>query len=280
MDSVARLVAEKLGSRLGQPVVIDSRPGAGGTLGLALASKAPADGHTLVIAADSYLTVSPRLLKGAAAHAFKDLVPIIELGASPMVLVAHPSLKVASMSEYIAKARVQPGISYASAGLGSPHHLNMALLEQNLKLQQNHVPYKGGPQAFNDVLGGHASLMFIVMSTADSHIKSGALIPLGVSSAKRMPDYPSIPAISETVPGYESEFWFAIFAPPGTPAPIAQQLNGHLAAVLAEPAVIKSMKTIGMSPVLDTSSAGLSRKLQRDDERMSKLLQNLGLKPE
>ena len=249
-------------------------------MGLALASKAPADGHTLVIAADSYLTVSPRLLKGAAAHAFKDLVPIIELGASPMVLVAHPSLKVASMSEYIARARVQPGISYASAGLGSPHHLNMALLEQNLKLQQNHVPYKGGPQAFNDVLGGHASLMFIVMSTADSHIKSGALIPLGVSSAKRMPDYPSIPAISETVPGYESEFWFAIFAPPGTPAPIAQQLNGHLAAVLAEPAVIKSMKTIGMGPVLDTSSAGLSRKLQRDDERMSKLLQNLGLKPE
>ncbi|OZI62756.1 MULTISPECIES: Bug family tripartite tricarboxylate transporter substrate binding protein [Bordetella] len=281
MDAVARLIAQRLGPRLGQSVVVDNRPGVGGTLGVAQAAKGPADGHTLVIVADSYLTVSPRLLKGAAAQTFKDLVPIIELGASPMVLVAHPSLKVATMAEYVAKARAQPGkIAYASAGLGSPHHLNMALLEQQLGLKQNHVPYKGGPQAFNDVLAGHADLMFIVMSTAEPHIKSGALVALGVSGAKRLTDFPSIPAIAEVAPGYESEFWFAVFAPPGTPPAVAQRLNRDIAAVLSEPEVVKGMKSVGMGAVPDTSSAALALKLRRDDEKMARLIQSLGLQPE
>jgi tripartite-type tricarboxylate transporter receptor subunit TctC len=281
MDAVARLVAQRLSPLIGQTVLIDNRPGVGGTLGVGQAVKAPADGHTLVIAADSYLTVSPRLLKGASAQAFKDLVPIIEIGSSPMVLVANPALQVSTMAEYIAKARAQPGkISYASAGLGSPHHLNMALLEQQTGLKQNHVPYKGGPQAFNDVLGGHADLMFIVMSTAAPHIKSGAVVPLGVSSAGRLKDYPSIPAIAEAVSGYESEFWFAIFAPPGTPAAVARRLNHDFAAALAEAEVVKGMATIGMSAVSDTSAAALARKLRRDDEKMAKLIQSLGLRAE
>jgi len=281
MDAVARLIAQRLGPRLGQSVVVDNRPGVGGSLGVAQAAKAPADGHTLVIVADSYLTVSPRLLKGATAQTFKDLVPIIELGTSPMVLVAHPSLKVATMAEYVAKARAQPGkIAYASAGLGSPHHLNMALLEQQLGLKQNHVPYKGGPQAFNDVLAGHSDLMFIVMSTAEPYIKSGALVALGVSGAKRLPDFPSIAAIAEVAPGYESEFWFAVFAPSGTPPSVVQRLNRDIAAVLSEPEVVKGMKSVGMGTVPDTSAAVLALKLRRDDEKMAKLIQSLGLQPE
>lgn len=281
MDAVARLIAPRLSAQLGQSVVVDNRPGVGGTLGLAQAAKAAPDGHTVVIAADSYLTVSPRLIKGVATQAVKGLVPVIELGSSPMVLVAHPSLKVATMAEYIAKARAQPGkIGYASAGLGSPHHLNMALLEQQLGLRQNHVPYKGGPQAFNDVLGGHADLMFIVMSTAEPHIKSGALIPLGVSGAKRLPDFPSIPAIAETVPGYESEFWFALFAPAGTPAPVVQRLNREIAMLLADPGIAKGMKTIGMRTPSDSSINALADKWRRDDNRMGKLIQSLALQPE
>lgn len=281
MDAVARLIAPRLAAQLGQSVVVDNRPGVGGTLGLAQAAKAAPDGHTLVIAADSYLTVSPRLVKGVATQAVKALVPVIELGASPMVLVAHPSLKVATMAEYIAKARAQPGkIAYASAGQGSPHHLNMALLEQQLGLRQNHVPYKGGPQAFNDVLGGHADLMFIVMSTAGPHIRSGSLVALGVSSAARLPDFPSIPAIAETVPGFESEFWFAVFAPAGTPAPVVQRLNRDIATVLAEAGVAKGMKTIGMRPAPDSSAAALAAKWRRDDERIGKLIQSLALQPE
>lgn len=281
MDAVARLIAPRLASRLGQSVVVDNRPGVGGTLGLAQAAKAAPDGHTLVIAADSYLTVSPRLVKGVATQAVKSLVPVIELGSSPMVLVAHPSLKVATLAEYIAKARAQPGrIAYASAGLGSPHHLNMALLEQQLGVRQNHVPYKGGPQAFNDVLGGHADLMFIVMSTAEPHIKSGALIALGVSSAGRLPDFPAIAAISEAVPGYESEFWFGVFAPAGTPAPVIQRLNREIAAVLADASVAKGMKTIGMQAPSDSSTQALASKWRRDDERMGKLIQSLALQPE
>ncbi len=281
MDAVARLLAQHLGPRLGQPVVVDNRPGVGGTLGVAQAAKATPDGHTLVIAADSYLTVSPRLLKGAALQPMKDLAPVIEIGSSPMVLVAHPSMNVRSLGEYIAKARAEPGtITYASAGMGSPHHLNMALLEQQAGLKQNHVPYKGGPQAFNDVLGGHAHAMFIVMSTAEAHIKSGKLIALGVSGKKRLPDFPSVPAIADAVPGYESEFWFAIFAPAATPAPVVERLNRELAAVVAQPEVVKGLKAIGMSPVTDATTKALAEKLRREDEKMARLIQSAGLRPQ
>lgn len=279
LDAVARLIAQRLGPRLGQAVVVDNRPGVGGTLGIALAAKAPPDGHTLVVVADSFLTVSPRLLKGSTPQGFKELVPVIELGSSPMVLVAHPSLKVASLAEYIAKARANGAtISYASGGLGSPHHLYMALLEQQLGFRQNHVPYKSGPHGFKDVLAGHADLTFIVMSTAEAHIKSGALVPLGVTSARRLPEHPGIPAIAETVPGYESEFWFAVFAPPRTPAAVVERLNQDIAAVLAQPEVIQSMTSIGMRLPPDTRAATLAAKLAREDEKMARLLRSLDLR--
>lgn len=281
LDAVARVLAQHLGPKLGQPVVVESRPGVGGTLGVIQAAKAPADGHTLVLAADAYLTVSPRMLKGAALQPMKDLVPVIEVGSSPMVLVAHPSLNVRSMADYIAKVRAEPGtLTYASAGVGSPHHLNMALLEQMAGLKQNHVSYKGGPQAFNDVLGGHAQAMFISMSTADPHIKSGKLIALGVSGKKRLPEFPSVPAIAETVPGYESEFWFAVYAPAATPAPVVDRLNRDIAAVVAQPEVAKGLKAAGMTPVADTSTKALAEKLKREDAKMAHLIQSIGLRPE
>lgn len=279
MDAVARLIAKHLGPRLGQSVVIDNRPGVGGALGVMQAAKSDPDGHTLVIAADSYLTVSPRILKGASLNPLKDLAPVIEIGTSPMVLVAHPSMKVRTMEEYINRIRAEPGkYTYSSAGVGSPHHLNMALLEQQLGLKQNHVPYKGGPQAFNDVLGGHAHSMFIVMSTAEPHIKAGKLVALGVSGKNRLGDHPSIPVIADVAPGYESEFWFAIFAPAETPTPIVQRLNQEIAAVISEPEVVKGMKTIGIAPVPDSSTSALTNKLQREDEKMAKLLRALGLR--
>ncbi|MBL0419036.1 tripartite tricarboxylate transporter substrate binding protein [Ramlibacter sp. AW1] len=281
LDATARLLGQHLSPRLGQPVVIDNRPGVGGTLGLMQAAKAPPDGHTLVIAVDSYLTVSPRVLKGASLQATKDLVPVIEIGSSPMVLVAHPSLGVKTLQEYVAKVKAEPGkLTYASAGVGSPHHLNMALLEQQLGLKQNHVPYKAGPQAFNDVLGGHAHVMFIAMSTAEGHIRSGKLVPLGVSGSKPLPEFPSVPAIAEVAPGYDSEFWFAAFAPAGTPPAVVQRLHREFAAVLAQPEVAKGLKAIGMTPVADNSSNALAEKLRREDEKMAKLLQSLGVRAE
>lgn len=281
MDGVARLIAQRLGPRLGQPVVIDSKPGAGGTLGVTLATKAPADGHTLVIVADSYLTVAPRLLRGVSLQPFKDLAPVIELGSSPMVLVAHPSLRVKTLADYLAKVRAEPGkVTYASAGAGSPHHLFMATLEQQLGLRLAHVPYKGGPQAFSDVLGGHADSMFIVMSTAEPHIKSGKLVALGVSGAKRLPEHPNIPPIAEQAAGYESEFWFAIFAPSGTPAPVTARLHREIAAVLAEPEVIQGMKALGVTPTTGSTPDALAQKLRREDAKMERLIRETGLKPE
>lgn len=281
MDGVARVLAERLKQRLGQPVVLDYKPGVGGTLGSGLAARATPDGHTLVIVADSYLTVSPRVLRGVSLQPFKDLAPVIEIGASPMVLVAHPSLGVRTLPEFLAKARADAGaIRYASAGMGSPHHLFMAQLEQQLGLRMNHVPYKGGPQAFSDLLGGHVDLMFIVDSTASAQIASGRLVPLGVSSAKRLAAYPGVPAIAESLPGYQREFWFAIFAPAGTPQPVIERLNREMSASLDEPEVQKAMVALGIAPATQRSPSALAQKLKAEDERMRVLIQSLGIKPE
>ncbi|MEZ5644143.1 MAG: tripartite tricarboxylate transporter substrate binding protein [Burkholderiaceae bacterium] len=278
MDGVARLIAQHLGPRLGQPVVIENRPGVGGTLGAMQAAKASPDGHTMVIVADSYLTVSPRLLKGVTLAPFKDLSPVIEVGSSPMVLVANPAMGVKTMAEYVNKVRAEPEmVSYASAGLGSPHHLAMAILEQQLELRQKHVPYKGGPAALVDVLGGYADSMFIVMSTAEPHIKSGKLVGLGVSASQPLPDHPEIPPIAQVAPGYESGFWFAIFTPSGTPSSAIARLNREIAAILDMPEVLQKMKGFGIMPSSDRSAEGLARKLQREDAKMEKALLALGL---
>lgn len=281
MDSVARLIAQHLSPRLGQPVVIDNKPGVGGTLGAMQAAKADPDGHTLVIVADSYLTVSPRLLRGVALKPFKDLAPVIEVGSSPMVLVVNPALGVKTLAEYVAKVRAEPEkVSYASAGLGSPHHLAMAILDKQLGLRQNHVPYKGGPAAFVDVVGGHADSMFIAMSTAESYIKTGKVVALGVSTPKALPEYPTIPAIAEAAPGYESGFWFAIFAPARTPPSVVFRLNRDIAAILALPEVVQKMKALGVMPSVNSTPESLAQKLRLDDAKMEKVIGQLGLKPE
>lgn len=281
MDGVARLIAQHLSPKLGQPVVIDSKPGVGGTLGAMQAARAEPDGHTLVIVADSYLTVSPRLLKGVALKPFKDLAPVIEVGSSPMVLVANPALGVKTLAEYVAKVRAQPDkVVYASAGTGSPHHLAMAILEQQLGLRQSHVPYKGGPAALVDVLGGHADSMFIVMSTAEPHIKSGKLVALGVSATKSLPDYSTIPPIAELAPGYESGFWFAIFAPSGTPSAVVARLNRDIGAVLSLPEVEQKMKAFGVISSSNRTIDGLAQKLLNEDVKMERTIRRLGLNPE
>ena len=280
MDGVARMLSERLSTRLGQPVIIDYKPGAGGTLGAGLAAKAKPDGYTLVIVADSYLTVAPRLLKGVNLQAQRDLAPVIELGASPMVLVANPSFKLNSLSDFLKRAKAEPALSYASGGTGSPHHLFMGLLEQQADLKLSHVPYKGGPQAFSDVLSGHVPAMFIVMSTAEAHLRSGKLLALGVTSAKRLPDFPAIPAIGETVTGYDSEFWFAVFAPKATPVDVITRLNRELALILDEPEAARTLKSLGFTSPIQRSPDALSRKLEREDMRMARLLEKLVLKAE
>jgi tripartite-type tricarboxylate transporter receptor subunit TctC len=280
MDGVARMLSERLSPRLGQPVIIDYKPGAGGTLGAGLAAKAKPDGYTLVIVADSYLTVAPRLLKGVSLHAQRDLAPVIELGSSPMVLVADPSLKLGSLAGFLKRAKTEPALSYASGGVGSPHHLFMGLLEQQADLRLNHVPYKGGPQAFSDVLAGHVPAMFIVMSTAEPHLRSGRLVALGVTSAARQTDFPGIPAIGETVPGYVSEFWFAIFAPKATPVEVITRLNREIALILDEPEAVRTLKSLGFIPSVQRSPDALGRKLEREDARMARLIEQLRLKAE
>ncbi|SPC21691.1 conserved exported hypothetical protein [Cupriavidus oxalaticus] len=281
MDGIARLVAQRLGTRLGQPVVVDSKPGAGGTVGMMLAAKAPADGHTLVIAADSYLTVTPRLMPAGAFQPTNALMPVVELGSSPMVLVVNPSLGVRTLPEYLAKVRGRPGtVTYGSAGSGSPHHLFMAMLDQQLGLKQVHVPYKGGAQAFADLLGGHVDSMFIVMSTAEPYIKSGKVIALGVSGSRRLAEQPNVPAIGEIAPGYESEFWFAILAPKGTPPAVVTRLNREIGAVLAEAKVTQGMQAIGVTPASGGTPDALVQKLRQEDAKMDKLIRSIGLKPE
>jgi len=280
MDAIARLVADRLAPRLGQPVVVDAKPGGGGAVGLTRVARAEPDGHTLAIVVDSMLTVSPRLVRNAGFDPLRDFVPVTELCSSAMVLLARPKLGVRSLQDYLAKARSAPAsVSYASAGNGSPHHLNMALLESGAGVRLQHVPYKGGAQAFADLLGDHVSSMFIVPSTAQAQIRSGAVVPLGVTSARRLPELPDVPAIGEVVRGYESEAWFALFAPAGTPPAVVARLHADVSAVLAEPEVVKKMQALGTMP-LNGNAQALAARLRRDMDKMERLIQQTGLKVE
>jgi tripartite-type tricarboxylate transporter receptor subunit TctC len=281
MDSAARLLSEYISPNLGQPIVVDAKPGGGGAVGMAMAARLPGDGYNLVISVDSALTVVPALVPNIGYDPEKSFVPIIKVGTSPLVLVVHPSMGVKNLKEYIAMARVKPNsVQYGSGGNGSPHHLSMLQLERSANIKLFHVPYRGGPKAFSDLLGGHISSMFIVPSTAEAQIKKGALIPIAVTSSKRLAEMPNIPAISEEVPGYgDTDIWFGIFAPSGMSPEMVTRWNSEFKSVLTNPTVVQKLGRLSIHATPDTPE-DLSNLLNKDLARMNKLIRDTGLKSE
>lgn len=246
-DAVARILGQKLSERLAQPVVVDNRPGAGGNIGTVLAGQAPKDGYTLLLTISSTQAINPWLYKKTGFDPVKDFTPVAPVGVVPNVLVVHPSFPAKTMKELVEMAKThKPPYQYASAGNGSLNHLLGAMLNQAAGLQLGHVPYKGVAPALNDVLGGQIPMAFASLPSCIQHIKAGKLRALGVSSRKRSPYAPDIPAIAETLPGFAGELWVGLFVGAGVPDAIVRKLAQETEAAVASPDVLEKFATLGV----------------------------------
>jgi tripartite-type tricarboxylate transporter receptor subunit TctC len=235
-DSTARLVAKSLGKRLGQPVVVENRAGAGGAIGQEIVAKSPADGYTLLFSAAGPLTVTPHIYAKLTYDPVKSFEPITLVATQPLLLVVNPSIKANSVAELIKDAKAQPGkLNYGSFGNGSAAHLAGEYFKTLTKVDMKHVPYKGSGPALVDLIAGQIDLMFDVFSTAAPLAKSGKLRALAITSAERSPQFPDVPTMQEAgVTGFEAGTWFGVLAPAGTSKPIVDQLSKTMNEVLTE----------------------------------------------
>jgi tripartite-type tricarboxylate transporter receptor subunit TctC len=246
-DILARAISDKLTAALGVPVIIDNRPGAGSTLGVALVARAAPDGYTLLFTSASY-TFAPNFYRDLPFDPVKDFKPITTVGSSPSVLCVHPSLPVKSVKDLLALARQRPGdIYYASAGRGSNIHLTTELFLYKARIKLTQVPYKGGGPAVVAVISGESQLVMPSLNGALPFVRSGRLRALGVSSVKRAPLLPQVPTIVEAgVPGYVKTAWFGLFAPAGVPDPIVNRVYQAFVAVLKDPGIVRRLRDDGM----------------------------------
>ena len=253
-DVTARLVLPGLSRELGQQLVADNRAGAGGLIGAEIAAKAAPDGYTLFISSPGALTILPHLRKSVPYDTLRDFIPVSLISIGPFVLIVHPSVPAKNISELIALARAQPGkLNYASAGNGVANHLAMELFKQMTGTNIVHVPYKGAPQAVTDVVAGHMGMMFNSIAPIVAHIRAGRVRVLGIASARRSPQLPDVPTISESgVPGFEAVNWFGLFAPAGTPRPIVARANAALVKTVRAPEMQAQFLALGADPVGST----------------------------
>ena len=249
-DAVVRSISEKLGQRLGQPIVIENRPGASGYIGAQAVATAAPDGYTILMGFDGSLVVAPNLIK-APFDTATDFAPITKLNDATLILAAHSSLGAKSLKELVELSKTTPGgLTFGSSGPATTTHLAGELLAQRTGMNLTHVPYKGGGQAVTDVLGGQIPLIFTVIPTISSFIKDGRLSAIGVSSAKRSNVLPEVPTMIELgLPGFEVNSWYGLLAPAKTPKPIIDRLQREVAAVLALPEVRDRYLKSGFEPV-------------------------------
>jgi len=245
-DILARIVADKLGPVLGQPVVVDNKPGAAGNIGTAEVARSPADGYTLVQGTVS-ASISVTLYSNLAYNFERDLDPVAMIGLVPNVMVVGQSVPARTVKEFIALAKAQPGkLNFGSAGSGSSIHMSGELFKLMAGIDMVHVPYKGSAPAMTDLIGGQVSVMFDNLPSSMPHIKSGKVRALAVTSAKRYPSLPDVPTVAEAgVPGYEAYAWFGILAPKGTPKEIVSRLNAEVLKILQLPDVKEKLDQQG-----------------------------------
>jgi tripartite-type tricarboxylate transporter receptor subunit TctC len=250
-DIMARIVGQKLAQSWGQQVIVDNRPGAGGTIAMDFVAKSPPDGYTLGTAAMNTHGAATGLYPKLPYDAIKDFAPVVYAVATVSVLSVHPALPVRSLKELIALAKAKPGeLTFASGGSGTSNHLFMELLKLETKTDIVHVPYKGSAPALTDVMAGQVSMIFDPMPPSLPLIKAGKLRPLAVSSGKRSPLLPNVPTVIEAgVPGYDYLSWLSFVAPAGTPREVILKLNAEINRILQEPDVRERLNSLGMSAV-------------------------------
>jgi tripartite-type tricarboxylate transporter receptor subunit TctC len=254
VDTVARLLGDKLGKSLGQPIIVDNKPGASGMIGAQAAAKSPPDGYTLLLSAAGEIAVNPHLYKAKMQHdAQKELAPISVVVRVPNVLVVNTDVPARNTAELVAYAKKNPGtLTYSSSGVGNPQHLNGELFNKMADVKTSHVPYKGAAQQLSDVMAKHVAMTFTSVSAALPFIKNGQIRPIAVTSAKRVGSLPDVPALAEFPPlaNYELVNWFGLFAPAKTPDPILKKLHAALTDALRDPEFAKKLEILGAEPAL------------------------------
>lgn len=281
-DAMARIVAEKLGPRLGQTVVVENKPGAAGMIGTEQVVRAAPDGYTLLFSSPAEIVVAPSVYRTMRYDPVRDLTPITQVGDTPLVLMAHPSVGVKTVAELIAKAKKEPGkLSFGTSGTGSSQHLAGAWINNLAGIDLQHVPYKGAGPATNDLLGGNVPLGILGMAPVLKHIQAGRIVALAVMTPKRVDWAKDTPTVAETpgMEGFQANHWMGLLGPAGMPPEVVAKLQGEVAAVLAMPEVRERLRGLGIDPV-GSSTEDFRRFLAEERERFAKMFRLTGLKQE
>jgi len=278
-DVLARIVADKLSAKWGQPVTVDNKPGQGGSVGAQLAAKSPADGYTLLFSAMAAMAINPHVYPNVGYDVQKDFVPVINVASPSSVMVVTPGLNIGSFQQLVAYSKANPtALSYGTAGNGTVPHLNMELVKQETGLIAQHVPYKAAAAVLTDVLGGRIQLQSESISVLLPQIKSGKLVPLMITGSKRIAQLPDVPTMSELIPGATPVVpWLGIFVPTGTAPAIVSRINRDVTEILAMREVQDKFGGAGLD-ISGEGSAAFAQTIAKDYVRFGKLAKDLNLK--
>lgn len=279
-DTVARPIMQKLSEMLKQPVVLENKAGANGTIGAAYVAHAAPDGYTLLFSHVGPITISPNIQKNLPYDPVRDFAPITQIVSAPTVLVVRPDLPIHNLKELVDYARAHPGkLSYGSVGPGSTTHLAGAMLAHMAHVQLLHVPYKGAAPVLTDLFGKQIDMAFLNIAGVIPFLQSGKLRGIGVSTLKRSALLPELPAIAETYPGFEVNSWYGLAAPAKTPKPIVDLLQRDVAAILKMPDIVKILHTNGLAPE-GTTPAQFAQQINKDLARWKEAVKDAGLTPQ
>lgn len=280
-DIVARLLAQKLAEALGQQVLVDNRPGAGGSIGADLVAKSPPDGYTMVTAVTGIMAINQFLYRKLPFDPEKDFAPVTQVGSLPLILVVHPSIPAKNVKELIAIAKAKPGqLNYGSSGVGTATHMTTELFKTMAGVDIVHIPYKGSGQVMGDIVGGQLALIFDQIVSSLPHVQAGKLRMLAITSSKRFQSLPDVPTVAESsVPGYESISWAGVAVPAGTPKEIVARLHAEIVKVLAMPDIRERFVRDGIEPIGSTPEQ-FAEHIRRERIKWAKVVKDSGARAE
>jgi tripartite-type tricarboxylate transporter receptor subunit TctC len=279
-DIAARLLAQKMSDNMGQTVLIENRSGANGNIAADIVAKAPPDGYTLILAADSLITINPHVYAKLSFDPLKDLLPVASVASNQFFLSVNPNLPAKSFQEFVELARkTKPPLPYASGGNGSQHQLGIEMLKQRANIDLTHVPYRGGGPAGTATVAGETMAVLAGASSAGL-LRSGQLRGLATTGKKRSPMFPDMPTIGEFYPGYDVTIWLGLFAPAATPEPVVARLREEVRKALGQQDFVEKLNVTGRLEPLDLSPQEFGALIRKDHEKYGKLVKDVGVQPE
>jgi len=276
-DTIARIVGQRLQERIGQPVVIDNRPGSNGSVAAGVIATAKPDGYTFMVTDGSMLSINP-LLYTKLAYKPKDFIPVALLARAPLFLAVHPKVPVSTMKEFIEYAKKNP-LNYGSSGVGSTHHLTMEAVKSSLGIDLTHIPYKGTGQSVPGLIGGQVEVLFSAYPSLASFVKDNRVKLLATNGAQRSPQAPDVPAIAEFIPGFDFAPIVGVLAPTGTPKEAIDKMAAEVIAATKEPEVVRQLAAAGIEAV-GVGPEEYARAIEGENARVAKVVQTAGIKPE